>query len=115
MNVAAPPKMMFAEETAMSMAEGADLMASMVRVSVFQNNELPPQEIFTWYVMNCVYRYIAEEYAVMYKHEGASEEVFKATAEELNGIRLVLANTKQFVLQARIDETLRIREMHMPT
>lgn len=112
--LAEAPKNAFADELDASMAQGADLLAAMVRLSVFGQQQLPPPEMFSWYVMNLAYKLVAEEHLLVYKLEGASQEAFDATNDELKGVMLILGKQKMFGLQAQVEEVLRIRSLHLP-
>lgn len=109
-----PPKMLFSEEMYQSMGEGADLMASMVRNSIFDDMQMPPPEIFSWYVMNVAYRVTAERYLAIYFKEKSDPEVLKSTEMELQALQLILQKTKQLTLSAKVEDVLRISQLHYP-
>lgn len=106
------PKNMFAGELQASFAEGAALMASMVRTSVFDGMQLPPQEIFSWYALNVAYVFVEAEHRVLYAD--GSKEAADEAEQELKAVLLVCEKTKQLVLLDRINHILRTRTLHLP-
>ena len=97
-----------------SLVEGSDLMAQMVRDSLYNQQEMPPQPIFQWYVENTAYRYVLEEYRSIYSPDEKSDETVRALGEELGVLSTLLAKNKQFGLQAKLNHIMRTRFLHLP-
>lgn len=108
------PKMMFSEEAMASLVEGSDLMAQLVRDSLYHQQEVPPQPIFQWYVENTAYRYVLEEYRSIYSPDENSAETVKALGEELNVLNNLLSKNKQFGLQTKLNTIMKTRLLHLP-
>lgn len=106
------PHMMFQDEIAESMAFGAAMMEELVRGSI-QNNEMPPREIFEWYVKTATYRFVKVEFSVAHG-ETALEDDHKVFASEVAALRDFCAKQGLFGLQTAIDDILRQRTLHLP-
>lgn len=110
------PKMMYAQETLDSMAEGCEMMVDLVRGSVFTDEpEMPPAPIWAWYAKNVALRFISHEYRMIYNPDEEVEIDYHQTREELKAVLVLLAKTQQFGLQADIQKMLNTRKLHLPT
>lgn len=106
------PHMMFQSEIAESLANGAAMMEEMVRGSL-AHKEMPPRDVFEWFVKHATYRFVATEFAVAHG-ETAAEEDHKEFALEVQMLRDICANQGMFGLQTAINDILRQRTMHLP-
>jgi len=108
------PKMVYAEELLESIFTGAEYMAAMVRSSVFEDKQLPPPEFMAWYTENVALRCVAERYKAVYDSANADPDMLKTTEMELVAVQAVIAKMKMFTLQAKVEEILRVSQLHLP-
>lgn len=92
-----------------SLAFGGDQYASMIRQSVFDLNEMPPAEVFAWYVRNSVYRLVVKR--ALHANGQASDEELEASAAEMAAIEVLLTKNKQLTLLHEVVEVLRVSEL----
>lgn len=101
----------YKEELGKALSQGAEFLTEMIRTSVFGNKELPPPEMFKWYVMKVAYQFAYERGRV--KHGIGSEELLTQLTEELKAIQIILQDNKQFSLQAAVNDVIKISEMSL--
>lgn len=112
------PKMVHSEDLANTLAQGSDILASMISTSV-DDGEMPPADLFKWYVEYVVLRFVLEEYQMLYQTEDKNlaeshmhVQVIAAAIRKL--LQRIRAN-KQFGLEASVNDRLRQRKLHLPT
>lgn len=97
------------QELVESLTTGGDLFASMIRESVFQHKELPPPEIFAWYVRNSTYSFVAKR--ALHSVGKATDEELEMHKQEVTAIQILLETTKQLGLAHEVSEILRVSEL----
>lgn len=108
------PKMMYAEEAFATLADGAQLLAEMARESLYQLKQLPPKDIYEWYVRNTVYRFITEEFRGVYEPVEGSTEAVSILASEIEVLLDLMDRQKQFGLMMEVQNMLSTRTLHLP-
>lgn len=113
-----PPLPPFNDEAVKNNAVGADFLGALVRSKLFdeQNPIMPPPDVFEWYVLDVVYRFVGEEHIwVHLMHENVDEAAaLQNTMVELRMVMDVLRRNKQLWLQSKVQEILRIRGLRLP-
>ena len=106
------PHMMFQQEMAQSMADGAQMMEEMVKDSL-KDATMPPRPVFAWFAKYATYRFVAAEFAVAHGETELADDL-KALSLEVHMLREMAANQQMFGVQTAINDILRQRTMHLP-
>lgn len=104
--MAAPVHIPYHQELIESMTLGGDMMASMIRQSLFEFGEMPPPDMFNWYVRNATYRLVAKR--ALLKVERATLEEVEASAQEVAALEVLLTENKQLGLLHEMSEVFRV-------
>lgn len=104
--------MMFQQEMAQSMADGAQMMEELIKDSL-RDATMPPRPIFEWFAKYATYRFVAAEFAVAHGETGLADDL-KALSLEVHMLREMAANQQMFGIQTTINDILRQRTMHLP-
>jgi hypothetical protein len=112
------PVVPYEKEMLDNSALGADLLGHIVRAGLFDEKhpQMPPAEVFEWYVMDVTFRFIGEEhiYIHLLGRDPAQADGLKAALTELVMVIDIIARNKQFGLQGKVGEVLRIRRLKLP-
>lgn len=99
----------YRQELYESLVNGGEMMASMIRQSIFQLGDLPPAEMLAWYVRNATYRFVGKR--ALHAVGKATDEELEASASEISAIQILLNKNKQLGLLHEVEEILRVAEL----
>lgn len=112
------PALPFDKERVANCAVGADFLGQLVRSKLFdeRNPVMPPSDVFEWYALDVVYRFVGEEYiwVVLLEQSSEGSADVQNTLVELRMVLDLLAKNNQLGLQNKIREVLRIRKLQLP-
>lgn len=108
---------MFSDEATTIMAEGAEILAEMIRASLMKQ-EMPPPDIWVWFVKQAALRFIVHEYSSLYANELGIEDLppeeVQMLADEVASCLLLASQQKQFSVVETVNAMLRTRLLHLP-
>ncbi len=108
------PRMAYTEELMQSTVEAVDIVANMVRASMFEQGALPPPEILHWYTRNVALRLVAAEYKAIYLNIVEAEIDMMITVDEMEAARAFMRKQKLLGMLHEVDQILKNRRLSLP-